>query len=507
MGITVYGTSVDTPIERLVIDGNEIYDCDPHPSEALVLNGNVTNFEVTNNFVHDVNNIGIDFIGGETDINPDPTKVARNGVCRGNRIYRANQKGGGFAGAIYVDGGRDLVIEQNWVSESDLGIEIGAENPGIVTSGVVVRSNVVFRNNTLFENDTLGKGFGEVWIQYASGNVVVSTAQDVLVYSDAGNTDNDLDYNLWDAPGGEPGARFVWNGAEYVGFEPYRVGTGEDAASLFADPVLVDPEAGDVHLAVGSPAMDAGNPVDGDGCDSNCTVTGCGNGIVTPGEACDDSNTLDGDCCSGTCQLEPEHTSCDDGKLCTTADVCSGGVCVGAEAPAPLCRLPTVPGRSRLFVKDAEDDRSDRLVWRWTRGEETNLADFGDPSSSTSYAFCVYDSSGGSPSVLLETRAPAGGSCGGKPCWQTIPAGGFRYADRAGTPDGLARLLLRTGSNGAARIVLRGKGAFLPEPRLPPAQDPEVVVQVHNTEGVSWEARYSTPALQSEADRFRDRSD
>jgi cysteine-rich repeat protein len=387
-------------------------------------------------------------------------------------------------------------------------------------------------------------------------NVVVSATQDLLVYSDAGNMNNDLDYNLWDAPTGESGARFVWNGTEFAGFDTYRAGTGQDDASVFANPVLVDPETGDFHLADGSPAIDAGNPAfvpdpgetdldgelrmtggrvdiggdevnqscgdgvldpgeecddgnpaDGDGCDSNCTATGCGNGVVTPGEACDDRNTLDGDCCSGTCQLEPDDTSCDDGQLCTTTDVCSGGVCVGAEAPAPLCRLPTGPGRSRLLVKDAEDPRSDRLVWRWTRGQETSLADFGDPSSSTSYAFCVYDSSGGSPSLLLETSAPAGGSCGGKPCWQTIPAGGFRYADRAGTPDGLVRLLLRTGSSGAARIVIRGKGAFLPEPRLPPAQDPEVVVQVHNTEGVCWEARYSTPALQSETDRFRDRSD
>ena len=48
MGITVYGTAA-TPISDLVIDGNEIYECDPYRSEALTLNGNVTDFAVTNN--------------------------------------------------------------------------------------------------------------------------------------------------------------------------------------------------------------------------------------------------------------------------------------------------------------------------------------------------------------------------------------------------------------------------------------------------------------------------
>jgi cysteine-rich repeat protein len=44
--------------------------------------------------------------------------------------------------------------------------------------------------------------------------------------------------------------------------------------------------------------------VNGDGCDSNCEVTGCGNGIVTPGEQCDDGNLVNGDSCSSTCQRE-----------------------------------------------------------------------------------------------------------------------------------------------------------------------------------------------------------
>jgi len=50
---------------------------------------------------------------------------------------------------------------------------------------------------------------------------------------------------------------------------------------------------------------DDGNLIDGDGCDSNCRITDCGNGIKTGGEECDDGDVIDGDGCDGTCQREP----------------------------------------------------------------------------------------------------------------------------------------------------------------------------------------------------------
>jgi hypothetical protein len=159
MGITVYGTEA-AAISDLVIDGNEIFDCDPAPSEALTLNGNVDGFQVTNNVVRDVNNIAIDLIGGERDIQPDQNLVARNGVVRGNQVMRARSSyGGGFAGGIYVDGGRAIVVENNLVTESDLGLEVGAENSGIVASSVTVR------NNLLIANEKAGLMFGG----YAAG--------------------------------------------------------------------------------------------------------------------------------------------------------------------------------------------------------------------------------------------------------------------------------------------------------------------------------------------------
>ena len=46
---------------------------------------------------------------------------------------------------------------------------------------------------------------------------------------------------------------------------------------------------------------DDGNHVDGDTCESDCTLPVCGNGIVDPGEQCDDGNLVDRDGCSRHC--------------------------------------------------------------------------------------------------------------------------------------------------------------------------------------------------------------
>ena len=87
-GIAVYGTDAQTPISELVIDGNEVHHLKTGSSESLVVNGNVTNFRITHNVVHDNNNIGIDVIGFERTA-PDPAvDQARDGVVSGNLVYK-----------------------------------------------------------------------------------------------------------------------------------------------------------------------------------------------------------------------------------------------------------------------------------------------------------------------------------------------------------------------------------------------------------------------------------
>ncbi len=587
MGITVYGTDV-APIRNLTIDGNQIFDCEPFSSEALTLNGNVTDFEVANNLVRDVNNIGIDFIGGETDIQPDPTKVARNGVCRGNTVMRAKENTvGGFAAGIYIDGGRDIIVERNVVTGCDLGIEVGAENAGIVASGVMVRDNFVwanekvgivfggfkasvgrandnfFLNNTLYKNDTLHEGFGELWIQFAENNtvrnnVLYANDQNVLTFSEAGNVNNQLDYNLWFAESGEAQAAFDWQGNEYLGLAAFRGGSGQAANSSFAPPQLIDPVNGDLHVAATSPAVDAGDPgfvpatgetdidgaprviaarvdigadelscgnnvleageqcddgnlVDGDGCDSNCTLTACGNGITTPssGEQCDDGGSVAGDCCDPLCAFEAVGSSCDDTELCTVADACDGsGVCVGSVQEQSGCLGVTLPGKALLQMRNRAGNAQDQLKWKWSRGAATALADFGDPTTTTDYALCIYDESGGGAvSLSLAARIAGGGGCAGKPCWRAVGSKGYRYKDRNGIAGGIRALNLTSGADGKAKLRVKGKAGSLALPILPPAQNPGLVVQLKSSDGVCWTSRFDAPALVADSLRFKDKGE
>ena len=268
MGITVYGTA-ETPITDLIIDGNEIFNCDPARSEALTLNGNIMGFQVTNNYVHDVNNIGIDLIGGEAWVSGNPASVTRQGVCKGNRVMRCRSNyEDGYAAGIYVDGGRDIVIEDNLVTECDLGIEIGAENKGTVTSGIIVRNNRIIRNdkaglvfggyekaagrvkdciftgNTCYRNDQHKKDQnGELWIQAASGNKVTgnifwSGKNSPLVQVDPLAGDNIIDKNQFFSEAGAEDCYYNWRGKDVDGFSSWKKISRQDAASTFQRPEI-----------------------------------------------------------------------------------------------------------------------------------------------------------------------------------------------------------------------------------------------------------------------------
>ena len=80
---------------------------------------------------------------------------------------------------------------------------------------------------------------------------------------------------------------------------------------------------------------DDGNTVNGDGCDNNCTVTRCGNGVLTAGEQCDDGNLLDGDGCDANCT----PTGCGNGVV-TVGEECDDGNLVNGDACDANCTLP-----------------------------------------------------------------------------------------------------------------------------------------------------------------------
>ena len=108
----------------------------------------------------------------------------------------------------------------------------------------------------------------------------------------------------------------------------------------------------------------------------------------------------------------------------------------------PGCQ-PALAEKATLTVANSADDAKDRLSWSWTSGAAVSGSDFEDPATGTNdYALCVYEQTG----LLLGATAPAGGTCGTKPCWKRTKSSGFAYTDKVLDPDGLAKVVLKPGA-------------------------------------------------------------
>jgi hypothetical protein len=247
-GISVYGTS-QTPITQLVISGNEVYDLKTGDSESVNVDGNVTYFKITNNLVHDNDNIGIAAIGYE-GVGPVGYDEAMYGEISGNTVYNISGitnpgEGDSYdADGIYCDGCAYVTIERNLIMQVDYGVETTSENQVCQTNGTewsgpnntgtaatgkspcygryaTVRNNVfynsnacgnsiggyaaassrggesngggssyhdVFVNNTLYNNSTESQA-GEFQIQHQVGSAQGNIYENNIVYAGA--------YNVW----------------------------------------------------------------------------------------------------------------------------------------------------------------------------------------------------------------------------------------------------------------------------------------------------------------------
>jgi hypothetical protein len=247
-GISVYGTS-KTPITQLVINGNEVYDLKTGQSESVNVDGNVTHFKITNNLIHDDDNIGIAAIGYE-GVGPVGYDEAMYGEVSGNTVYNisgiANPGEGNSydADGLYCDGCAYVTFERNIIFQVDYGIETtsenqvcqsngtewsGPNNTGIPAKGkspcygrfATVRNNIfygsnasgnsiggyatatrkggqsngggssyhnVFVNNTLYNNSTANQA-GEFQIQHQVGSAQGNIYENNIVYAGT--------YNVW----------------------------------------------------------------------------------------------------------------------------------------------------------------------------------------------------------------------------------------------------------------------------------------------------------------------
>jgi Right handed beta helix region len=306
-GISVYGTS-KTPISYLTISGNQVYNLRTGQSESVTVDGNVTNFAITNNIIHDNDNIGIDIIGFE-GVGPTGSDQAKYGEISGNLVYNISAIGNPGEGnqydadGLYCDGCAYVTFERNTVHDCDLNMEAASEHSGHNSSYVTIRNNVFYNanavgvsiggysnkvggsdhavviNNTLYNNNTQNLG-GEFQIQYHSGsssgnifenNIVYAGQHNVWIYSYVRSSSSypappaTMNNNLYfSAAGYIAGTSITWAGnSNYNTFAAYQSATKEDLNSEVVDPVFVDLSSvpPDLDITSNSPAVNAGSTI------------------------------------------------------------------------------------------------------------------------------------------------------------------------------------------------------------------------------------------------------
>jgi hypothetical protein len=284
-GIAVYGTKAPQAIEDIFISGNKLEDMKLGASETLVLNGNVSNFKVTDNIVRRNDNIGIDVIGFE-GVSPDEAfDQARNGIISNNTVYQISSYGNPAygnhysAGGIYVDGGKQIIIQENRVYNNDIGIEAASEHKGKSTSSITIRKNTIYENrsagiaiggydkergntintiitdNTLYKNDTKYQDGGQLLLQYNTkqnrieNNIMVAGASKLLISNPfEQNEGNKIDNNIYYLDKGEKETRWIWKGEEIIGFTAYKKKSLQDSKSVFKKPKFVNESKRDFRL-------------------------------------------------------------------------------------------------------------------------------------------------------------------------------------------------------------------------------------------------------------------
>ncbi len=285
--LNVYADSATDSIHTILIKGNEVFNNQTGYSENIAAGGNFSTFIIEDNIVHDNTNIGIDIGGNYKTVSIPHLDQGRYGVIRNNLVYNCNAPYSTAAG-IYIDGGRDIIVENNICHHNGYGGEIGCEENGSTsnvtfrnnifynnfytgmhiggydpgTTGVVLNSNVY--NNTFYQNDVGNNFSGEIALTKLENcrienNIFYISNQNLFINTSRTQTNLILDYNLVYANAGSNATEADVNGST-SSLADYYNSTGYGVHSKFENPMFAHANSNNYHINTNSPAIDAGNP-------------------------------------------------------------------------------------------------------------------------------------------------------------------------------------------------------------------------------------------------------
>lgn len=139
----------------------------------------------------------------------------------------------------------------------------------------------------------------------------------------------------------------------------------------------------------------------------------------------------------------------------------TGALC----APAPAIGCHTGFGSAALLVKEVQVG-AERIIAKFAKGPDTAIAAFGNPirppCGATSYAMCIYGEDDTLVGSLLVDRAGHRCSESASMCWHPVGAGpatakGYGFKDTDAGSDGVTKMLLRSGSGGRSKILMKAQ--------------------------------------------------
>ncbi|MGN0824733.1 MAG: hypothetical protein ACI4MB_06740 [Candidatus Coproplasma sp.] len=274
------------PIADIAIIDNHCYNNVNGWSENISVTANCERVYVLGNLVENNTNIGIDFYGNAGYCDIASLDQPRNCLAAGNVVKNCVCSYADCAG-LYVDGSRDIILQNNFISDCAYGIEVGSEerNDSYPVKNILVRSNICKGNSvtgirvggyeevetgtvqaTYICNNTLSgngvDGGAAIIIAKVDGvsfinNVICAEAGLTLISTDFGEayTQNlSFSNNLFYVSGSDGGdVKFEICGNSIVGFSAFNSLYG--GTNIYGDPKL----DGEYVPTNGSPCIGAGD--------------------------------------------------------------------------------------------------------------------------------------------------------------------------------------------------------------------------------------------------------
>jgi parallel beta-helix repeat protein len=263
-----YAVYLATTSNVTVSDNDVSYSGHPEDGETSygIYVKATTDSLVAGNTVHHNTNSGIYLVSGSTrvEVRDNVTFANARGYTRAATGIDVRSAGNTIAGNLaydnedsgiqfYSGASENLAFNNVAFGNGDHGIDV------LNSPGLVIVSNTVFHNTTSGIN-VEGTSSGAT----LANNISVDNAM-TNTFGQKGNIRVDsqsvsgttVDHDLVHLS--SPGTMMLWGSTKYSSLASFRAATGQEAHGIEADPAWEAPEAGDFHLAPGSPAIDSAN--------------------------------------------------------------------------------------------------------------------------------------------------------------------------------------------------------------------------------------------------------